>query len=347
MAGGFLQIDLEAIVANWRDLDAMSQGETAAVVKANAYGLGVAPVARALKAAGVRSFCVALADEGVTLRKALGPDARIYVFAGYMRGDETAFYEFDLIPLLNSAEQVMRFLSDGAKGCGLQLDTGMNRLGLEAMELASIAFHLPALAPQLVISHLACADDPAHPMNGAQLATFHAMTLAVAARKSLSATGGILLGTPYHFDMTRPGIGLYGGAPFLSAKPVVKLSLPVIQTRSVLPGEGVGYGMDWLAKRPSTIATVAAGYGDGLLRALGNGAMLYDGKTACPIVGRISMDLIGVDITKLASAPTTLDILNEIQTIDVLAKSAGTIGYEILTSLGGRYRREYIGGAGD
>ncbi len=342
MSGGRLDIDLSALAANWRALDAKSAGETGAVVKADAYGLGVVPVAEALQKAGVRTFFVALASEGVALRKALGAGPRIFVFSGYMKGDEAAFAGHDLIPLLNSAEQVSRFIVDGAKACGLQLDTGMNRLGMEAAELAGIALHIPALAPQLVMSHLACADDPVHPMNAAQLAAFHSMTLALPVPKSIAATGGILLGPPYHFNLTRPGIGLYGGEPFSTARPVVRLSLPVIQTRTVLPGEGVGYGMTWIARRPSTIATVAAGYADGLIRAMGGKAILYAGETPCPVVGRISMDLITVDVTELPEVPPELEILNATQTVDVLAGAAGTIGYEILTSLGGRYTRRYV-----
>jgi alanine racemase len=194
------------------------------------------------------------------------------------------------------------------------------------------------------MSHLACADEPLHPMNAAQLAAFNAMSFALPARrKALSATGGILLGAPFHFNLTRPGIGLYGGAPFADAKPVVQLDLPVIQTRDVLPGEAVGYGATWLATRPSKIATVSGGYADGILRAA-KGFSLYAGATPCPVVGRISMDLITVDVTDLKEIPPRLSLLNSTQTVDVLAQKAGTIGYEILTSLGSRYQRRYTGG---
>lgn len=341
-----LTIDLNAITANWRALDALSASdiETGAVVKANAYGLGVAPVGKALQNAGAETFFVALASEGVALRQAIGNGARIFVFSGYMQGDEAAFTEFNLIPLLNSAEQTARFLTDtqGAP-CGIQLDSGMNRLGMEAEEFASITKHLPTLAPQLIMSHLACADEPDHPQNTAQLAAFNDMVAPHAIPKSLSATGGILLGTAFHKNLTRPGIGLYGGEPFAQT-PVVTLSLPIIQTRAVATGESVGYGASWVAKRPSIIATVAGGYADGLIRAMGGSAKLYAAKTACPIVGRVSMDLITVDVTDLATIPPALEVLNAIQTVDVLATAAGTIGYEVLTSLGARYKREYIGG---
>lgn len=341
-----LTINLGAIVANWRALDALTSEtvETGAVVKADAYGLGVAPVGQALLAAGAKTFFVALADEGVALRQAIGPYARIFVFSGYMRGDEVAFAEFDLIPLLNSADQVSRFMPSERTACGIQLDSGMNRLGMEAEELASISQHIPSLNPQLVMSHLACADQPDHPQNAEQLAAFTLMSAALPAPKSLSATGGILLGEDYHMNLTRPGIGLYGGDPFQATKPVVTLALPVIQTRPVEVGESVGYGASWVATRPSIIATVAAGYADGLIRAMSGKATLYADDVACPIVGRVSMDLITVDVTDLAVVPDALEILNATQTVDVLASAAGTIGYEILTSLGGRYERRYING---
>ncbi len=341
-----LSIDLGAICANWRALDALSgpQVETGAVVKADAYGLGAAKVAPALKAAGAKRFFVAQAEEAVALRAALGPEAVIYNFSGLMPGDDEAVVEHGMVPVLNSATQVKAFAGKfKGRPCGIQLDTGMNRLGMEALEAASVGFDIAALQPDLVMSHLACADEPLHPMNATQLATFSAMSFAIPARqKSLGATGGVLLGAPFHFDLTRPGIGLYGGLPFKDAHPVVELALPLIQVRDVLPGEGVGYGATWVATRPSRIATVSGGYADGILRAAG-GLSLYAGKTPCPVVGRISMDLITVDITDLPETPASLSLLNTVQTVDLLAEKAGTIGYEILTSLGGRYQRHYLG----
>ncbi len=341
-----LTIDLSAIIANWRALDALSgpNVETAAVIKADAYGLGAATVGPALAAAGVKRFFVAQAEEAVALRAALGPAPEIYNFSGYMQGDDAAITEHGMIPVLNSAEQVKAFSKTHAgRPCGVQLDTGMNRLGMEALEAASVALDIAALKPDLVMSHLACADEPAHPMNAAQLAAFNAMSFAMTApRKALSATGGILLGAPFHFSLTRPGIGLYGGAPFTDARPVVELSLPVVQVRDLLPGEAVGYGATWVATRPSRIATVSGGYADGILRAA-KGFSLYAGTTPCPVVGRISMDLITVDVTGLKRVPDSLSLLNATQTVDVLAEAAGTIGYEILTSLSGRYKRIYKG----
>jgi alanine racemase len=191
------------------------------------------------------------------------------------------------------------------------------------------------------MSHLACADEPDHPLNEAQLKAFHAMTDGTGLPRSLAATGGILLGSRYHFDLTRPGVGLYGGLPFAAASPAVTLSLPVIQTREVAVGEAVGYGCTWIADKPSVIATVAGGYADGLPRRLSGKAQLWDGDTPCPLVGRVSMDLITVDITHLPEVPKSLDILGPNQPVDALADIAGTIGYELLTALGPRYTRRY------
>ena len=345
MSRAELHIDHGAIAENWRALDrASAQGvETAAVVKADAYGLGAAEVARRLLALGVRRFFVALAEEGADLRRALGEGPEICVFSGHMEGDAPLIREARLVPMLNAPEQIARHRAALAgHPYGIQLDTGMNRLGIEPDDWAAARADLPAPGPGIVMSHLACADEPDHEMNARQLARFREMSVGIAGKRSLSATGGILLGPDYHFDITRPGIGLYGGAPFAEARPVVRLSLPVIQIRTLAPGETVGYGNSWQAARPSRIATLGAGYADGLLRALSNRAQLYAGATPCPIVGRVSMDLITADITDLAEAPETLDILGPHQGIDALAEAADTIGYEILTALGQRYARRHL-----
>lgn len=341
-----LQIDLDAIAANWRALGAMAPGaRAAAVVKADAYGLGAARVAPALYAAGARDFFVALASEGQALRPCLPPDARIFVLSGRMPGADLT----GLIPILNSVEQFFRDRALRPKGpFAIQLDTGMNRLGMERGEWAAVRAEVLASGPALIMSHLACADEPGHPANAAQLAAFRAMTEGCDVPRSLSATGGTLLGPDYHFDLIRPGIGLYGALPFAQGRPVVRLSLPVIQTRTVQPGEFVGYGATWTADAPRRIATVAAGYADGILRALSSkGAGLHAGDRACPIVGRVSMDLITADVTELEAVPDALDLIGPMQSVDQLAGLAGTIGYEILTLLGSRYNRAYIGGADD
>ncbi|NHB76913.1 alanine racemase [Rhodobacter calidifons] len=344
MASGTLTIDLDAIAANWRGLDRMSGPgvQTAAVVKADAYGLGVTRVARALAGAGARRFFVALAEEGAAVRQALGPGPQIAVLSGHMAGDTEMIQDLDLTPMLNSLEQITRHLESlPGHPFGVQLDTGMNRLGVEMVEWQAVAPILIEAGPELLMSHLACADEPDHPQNAAQLKVFHDMTDGTGLPRSLAATGGILLGPQYHFDLTRPGIGLYGGLPHGGAIPAVTLSLPVIQTREVARGEAVGYGCTWVAERPSVIATVAGGYADGLLRSLSGKAQLWDGDTPCPLVGRVSMDLITVDITDLPEVPRALDILGPHQGVDALASMAGSIGYEILTALGPRYTRRY------
>lgn len=347
MATGRLNIDLDALVRNWTALDALSDPsvETAAVVKADGYGLGAPQVARALAQAGARRFFVAAAEEGAAVRQALGLGPEVCVFSGHMSGDTDMIHDLDLVPMLNSVQQLTRhFEALPGHAFGIQLDTGMNRLGMEMAEWVAVAEIALTADPRLVMSHLACADDPAHPQNAQQLETFHAMTDGISAPRSLSATGGILLGPEYHFDLTRPGVGLYGGQPFDSASNVVNLSLPVIQTRELEEGETVGYSATWVAQRPSILATVSGGYADGLIRAMSGRGQLYFEGTPCPIAGRVSMDLISVDITDLGHTPKALDILGPDQSVDDLADAAGTIGYEILTSLGARYARHYHGG---
>lgn len=339
MATGTLNIDLKALQSNWRALNALSATQTAAVVKADGYGLGAGPVAKALAEAGARTFFVAVAEEGVAVRKALGPDPVINVFSGHMECDAGLLKDANLIPMLNSPEQIARH-KDALPGhlYGLQIDTGMNRLGIEDYDWN------PELAAEatLVMSHLACADEPDHAANDAQLKTFLSMTAGLRCMRSLAATGGTLLGPDYHFDMTRPGIGLYGGMPFAAAEPVAHLTLPVVQTRILQKGETAGYACAFVAQKETKIATVSAGYADGLIRAMSGKATLYADGVPCPLAGRVSMDLLTVDITHLDQDPLALQILGNDQSVDQLADAAGTIGYEILTSLGPRYNRTYL-----
>ena len=344
MGAARLTIDLNALAANWQRLDRLSRGETGATVKADGYGLGAAPVARKLAQSGARQFFVALADEGAAIRQALGNGPDIFVYSGHMAQDAQTIRNLGLIPLINSAEQLARHLESlPGHPFGIQLDSGMNRLGMEPDEWAAVRDIALQAGPRLIMSHLACADEPDHLMNTQQAEAFRAMTEGCDIPRSLAATGGVLLGPEFHFDLTRPGIGLYGGAPFTEAYPVVQLALPVIQTRHVAPGEAVGYSCTWHAGKPTRLATVAAGYADGILRDLSNKATLWAGDTPCPVVGRVSMDLITVDVTHLPEVPEALELLGAHQGIDDLANDAGTIGYEILTSLGGRYRRRYEG----
>jgi len=339
-----LTIDLDAIAANWQRLDRLSRSETGATVKADAYGLGAAQVARRLAQAGARKFFVAQAEEGATIRQALGNGPDIYVYTGHMPGDAQTIRNLALIPLINTAEQLARhFEALPGHAFAIQLDTGMNRLGMKPREWAAVREIALAAAPRLIISHLSCADEPDHLMNTQQIDEFRALTEGCAVPRSLAATGGVLLGQAFHFDLTRPGIGLYGGAPFTEAYPVAHLALPVVQIRDLEPGEAVGYNCTWIAGRPSRIATVVAGYGDGILRSLSNRGTLWAGDTPCPVVGRVSMDLITVDVTDLKDVPEALDLLGAHQGVDELARDAGTIGYEILTGLGARYKRRHAG----
>lgn len=343
MAVAELTIDLAALCANWQALSSKSHTETAAVVKADAYGLGMAQVAPALAQTGVRQFFVAACEEGAELRAILGAGPEIFVFSGHMEGDTALIRDANLIPMLNSIDQMLRHVEAlPGHSFGIQLDTGMNRLGMEDAEWRALREIALAQRPALVMSHLACADAPDHAMNPYQLQNFNDMTDGIDAPRSLAATGGILLGSDYHFDMTRPGIGLYGGLPFADARPVAHLSVPVIQTRDVLVGESVGYSNTWIAQSPTRVATIAAGYADGLIRAMGSDAWLYHKEKRCKVLGRVSMDMIGVDVTELNEDPSALGLLNPHQTVDKVADWAGTIGYEILTSLGARYKRRYL-----
>ena len=344
MATATATIDLNAIRQNWQKLRSMSSNDAAAVVKANAYGLGLAQVTKALYAEGARIFFVATVEEGSELRSILGKKPDIYVFSGHMVGDTELIKNYNLIPLINSIEQLSRhskLLRE--KKFGVQLDTGMNRLGMEPMEWESVKELALSLNPVLIMSHLACADDPNHKMNSKQLDIFLTLTNKININKSLAATGGILLGPEYHFDLTRPGIGIYGCAPMQDCLPVLKIDIPVIQIRNIESGETVGYGNTWTSPCKKKIATISAGYADGLFRAIGKKAELYFEEISCPIVGRISMDLIGVDITSLKVDPVRLELINSQQTVDNIAEGAETIGYEFLTSLGNRYSRNYTG----
>jgi alanine racemase len=350
MTTGELFIDTEAVAANWRALDAMSGAgtRTGAVVKADAYGLGVAQVAPRLAREGAREFFVATAQEGAELRAVLGPEGaegpRIHVFYGHMAGDADLIEGAALTPLVCSVAQLTRHL-EALPGhpFGLQLDTGMNRLGLHMEDWADVAELALRARPRLVMSHLASADEPESDQSARQLARFREMTDGIGAPRSLAATGGTLLGPDYHFDLTRPGVGLYGGLPFARAEPVVALDLPVIDCFDVSPGDAVGYNATWRATAPTRIATVAGGYADGLIRALGPGLEMMAGPVACPVVGRVSMDLITVDIGHLEADPKTLSVLGVHRGVDDVAAAGGTIGYEVLTSLGRRYRRRYRG----
>ena len=345
-----LTVDLGAIVANWRALAARAApAECAAVVKADAYGLGAAEVAPALARAGCRTFFVALTGEGVALRRLLGGGPEIFILHGPAPGEEPMFAAHALVPVLNCAAQAHAWAAYAAElPAAVQVDTGMARLGLPPAE----ATGLPHLHVTLVLSHLACADDPADSANAAQLAAFRALRqLWPDARASLAASFGIFLGPEYHFDLVRPGAALYGIVPTAGPHPirgVLRLRAPVIQTRRVPAGAGIGYGQTWRAPGPTRLATLGIGYADGLPRSLSNRGGAWLGERRLPIVGRISMDSVIVDASAVPQAVlapgTLLDLIGPMAGVDAVAEAAGTVGYELLTRLGGRFARRYLDG---
>lgn len=362
LAGAVLTVDLAALQANYRLISSRltSSATASAVVKADAYGIGIGPAATALWAAGARDFFVAHADEGVTLRRHLA-DARIHVLNGAHAGAEDAFREYNLIPALNCLDDVARWRAFCAKAgqplpCVLHVDTGMCRLGLDRREYARVAADpslLDGLDIQTVMSHLASADEDS-PQNAEQLALFRdARARLPMGRASFANSSGVFLGPDYHFDLARPGVALYGvnptpGCPNPMAQ-VVRLKAKILQVRDVDSTETVGYGATHRIAGPSRIATLPVGYADGYLRSLGNRATAYIGDYEAPLVGRVSMDLITIDVTTVPEAQCrpgmTVDLIGPRHTVDDLAAQAGTIGYEILTSLGRRYHRVYAGGA--
>jgi alanine racemase len=344
-----LTIDLGAIVANWRALGALHGAEVAAVLKADAYGLGAAPVGRALAAAGCRSFFVAHLAEGVALREALGPAPRIAVLNGFApRADGEAA----LTPVLNSLGDVEAWRAE-PRAAFIHLDTGMARLGLDQREAARLVQDpslLGALRVAAWMSHLACADEPAHPLNAQQAARFAALCERLPpAPRSLANSSGIFLGAAFRSDLARPGAALHGINPQPGTpnplRQVVRLDAPVLQIREIAAGESVGYGASWTAARPSRIATVAAGYADGYLRSLSGRGEGFLGEAPIPLVGRVSMDLLTFDATDHPALRPgdAITLIGPRNTPDEVAARAGTIGYEVLTSLGTRYARRYAG----
>ncbi len=358
-AGAVLTIDLGALARNWRMLAQRLEGaECAAVVKADAYGLGADRAAPALWAAGCRTFFVATLDEGVALRGLLDA-ARIIVLGGAMPGTEEDFIAHRLSPALNSLGDIERWRACArAKGAPLEsvihVDTGMNRLGLPGDELDRLAAEperLEGLEATLVMSHLACAEERENPMNEAQRRAFAAARARLpAARASLANSSGIFLGPAYHLDLARPGVALYGanptpGQPNPMAE-VVRLEGKIVQLRNVDSPQTVGYGATHRVAAPGRIATVPVGYADGYMRSLSNRAFAAIGGARVPVVGRVSMDLITLDVSALPPAAAqpgaTVTLIGGAVPIDEVAGWADTIAYEILTGLGRRYLRRYL-----
>jgi alanine racemase len=360
--GGRLTIDLVAIAANWQALARqLIAAECAAVVKANAYGLGLSPVVTALAQAGCKTFFVADIAEARTVR-GRAPEATIYVLHGFSLEAADSFIELGLRPVINSMTELAEWDTFVAArgwqgGAALHVDTGMRRLGVSPEEAAALAprVHTANHGIALLLSHLACADIPGHPLNASQLKMFRELhTLYAGIPASLANSSGIFLGNAAHFDLARPGAALYGVNPTPDRanpmKSVVELAGRIVQIRSVARDETIGYGATWTARRNSRIAVVALGYADGLLRAgsasdnHAGGSAIVAGKK-CPIVGRISMDLITLDITNLNTVRRGdfATMIGGDLGIDDVAAAAGTIGYEVLTRLGPRCDLVYRG----
>jgi alanine racemase len=362
--GGLLTIDLAAIAANWQTLARqLIPVECAAVVKANGYGLGLIPVVTALAKAGCKTFFVADLAEARTVR-GRARDATIYVLHGFTLEAADSFIELGVKPVINSMTELAEWDTFVAGrnwqgGAALHVDTGMNRLGVSLEEAVALAprVHTPNHGISLLLSHLATAEIPDHPLTVNQLKTFRELRpLYNGVPASLANSSGIFLGDVAHFDLARPGAALYGVNPTPGRpnpmRSVVGLTGRILQIRTVAREQTIGYGATWTARRNSRIAVVALGYADGLLRAGGasderaGGAAIIAGKK-CPIVGRISMDLLAVDITDLADGAVRrgdfATLIGDELSIDDVAAAAGTIGYEILTRLGPRCHVTYRG----
>ena len=362
---GVLTIDLDALGANWKALESRAvPAECSAVVKADAYGCGLGPVTRKLASAGCKTFFVATLDEAAVAREA-APKAAIYVLDGFFSNCGDDFAKIDCRPVIGDLNELAEWdafrRTRGWTGlAAIQIDTGMNRLGLTVDEACGL---LPRIRQAdhgiaLVMSHLACAEDMHNAMNARQLAAFRAIASEFhGIPASLSNSSGIFLGPHFHMDMVRPGAALYGVNPTPEAdnpmQPVVSLKVRIAQIRNVAKGETVGYGALWHAKRPTRLAIVSAGYADGYFRAASGiegtrSAQAIVAGQRCPIVGRISMDLMAIDITDPPHAAVRrghfITLIGDGLTLDELGHHFGTIGYEVLTSLGHRYARDYRGG---
>ncbi len=342
-------IHLSNISANWRALDRLHPAATtAAVVKADGYGLGAGRVAKALATAGCDTFFVAYVEEGVAVRQAVGAGPRIFVLNGPSASDYRIYKAANLTAVLNCEDHLATWMSAGRGPCALHFDTGMNRLGLKPAILDKMGDELRKLQPVLVMSHLACADDAAHPMNEAQRLAFDAVAAAFPdTPASLANSAGCYLGRSYGYDLTRPGIALYGGsAPPARVKlaHAVTLEAEILSVFKVSAKETVGYGATFTAKSGMTLATVGLGYADGVLRTASNCFIGWLDGIACPVVGRISMDLITIDVSKAqaaAKAGVRVEFLGANAKLEDQAARANTLGYELLTGLGSRVQRVY------
>jgi alanine racemase len=371
-SSGILTVDLTALADNWRSLSQRAApARCAAVVKADAYGVGLEEAALVLHAAGCRNFFVAQLSEGSRARAALGPtrEASLYVLNGLQAGaDPKADYlDHDLAPVIGSEEELARWATFAERqsappSCAIHIDTGMNRLGfasLDALRKALDRHKRETLGIRLLMSHFVSAEAPDDPINAIQVARFDEARAAMRAiPASLANCSGLFLAQHPFYDLVRPGYALYGGNPTPGAenpmKPVVTLEIAIQQTRWIEAGESVGYNQQWTAKRRTRLATLLAGYADGLPRGAGAtdgrpGAEVAITGRRCPLVGRMSMDLCIADVTDLpADIPlfgASAQIVGDVIGIDEFASRSGTIGYHLLTSLGRRYHRTYRGEA--
>lgn len=355
-----LEIDLAGIAANWRFLaERVDPAGCAAVVKADGYGLGAAEVSSVLTAAGCRLFFVATIDEGVALRRELPAPIEIAVLNGPPPGGAAEFLEHELIPVLNEPGQIAEWEAAAAWRLNLpamlHVDTGMARLGLTEREFDTLAGKLFEPGPiewRALVSHLACSDEPGHPLNEIQRERFaRACGRAPRIPASLAASSGIFLGRAFHFDLVRPGAALYGVNPQPGhpnpMRQIVRLKGKILQVREVDRGQTVGYGAAHVMDAPGRLATVAVGYADGWLRSLSCRGSGRVGGRRVPLLGRVSMDLVVFDVSDadpaFARPGGYVELLNEDYGIDAAAADAGTIGYEILTALGRRFARVYRG----
>ena len=352
-----LRIDLTQLRANYEALSALApKAKVAASVKADAYGLGAEAVGRTLYGAGCRIFFVATAGEGKMLREAIGPNGAIYVLNGPAPRDRGVLLGAKLKPVINSLEQARYWASVVSETneppyTAIHIDTGMNRLGMTEASVQALSRDKAlwrALNPDWVMSHLACAHDASHPLNAEQLARFKRLAAMLPPTPlSLANTAGIYLGPDYHFGLVRPGIGLYGGTATTKpaqevTKPIVTLLAPILQVREVRKGESLGYNSTHIAGRDMRVATVGAGYADGIPVALSNAGFATIHDQQIPIVGRVSMDLTIVDVTDVhlpVEVGGVVVFLGE--ELAAQAQAAGTIDYELLVRLGQRLRRNY------
>jgi alanine racemase len=358
-AGGILTIDLAAIAANWRLLaQRVSPAECAAVVKADAYGCGLEPVTKTLVDAGCRTFFVALLSEARRVRL-LAPELVIYVLNGLVPDSAPAFAEIDARPVIGSLAELEEWdafvAASGWRGGGaLHVDTGLNRLGLPMQAAAAVTRHRasPREPFKLLISHFACAEQVDHLLNQQQMNRFiEIRSLFPGVPCSLANSSAVFMSRETHRDLVRPGVALYGGNPTPGRQnpmqSVVHLQARILQIREVSPGDSVGYGATWTAQRPTRVAIIGAGYGDGYLRAadVPMAREVVVGGRRCPLLGRVSMDLFAVDVTDIPESEVRrgdfATLIGDGLDIDEAARQAGTISYEVLTSLGRRYARRY------